>query len=59
MLNNVINFFPTSVLLPFPGLAEWHTPKAGLFLWIKIKGVSDTHEMITKKAVEKGVGKFY
>ncbi|XP_015262855.1 PREDICTED: kynurenine/alpha-aminoadipate aminotransferase, mitochondrial-like [Gekko japonicus] len=37
------------------GLAEWYTPKAGLFLWIKIKGISDTHEMITKKALEKGV----
>ncbi|XP_048365633.1 kynurenine/alpha-aminoadipate aminotransferase, mitochondrial-like [Sphaerodactylus townsendi] len=36
-------------------LAEWYTPEAGLFLWIKIKGISDTHEMITKKAMEKGV----
>ncbi|XP_077209713.1 kynurenine/alpha-aminoadipate aminotransferase, mitochondrial-like isoform X2 [Paroedura picta] len=37
------------------GLAEWHPPKAGLFLWIKVKGISDTHEMVTKKALEKGV----
>ncbi|XP_054845972.1 kynurenine/alpha-aminoadipate aminotransferase, mitochondrial-like [Eublepharis macularius] len=37
------------------GLAEWYTPNAGLFLWIKIKGISDTYEMITKKALERGV----
>nr|XP_056711041.1 kynurenine/alpha-aminoadipate aminotransferase, mitochondrial-like [Euleptes europaea] len=37
------------------GLAEWYTPKAGLFLWIKVKGISDTQEMITIKALEKGV----
>lgn len=37
------------------GLAEWHVPKAGMFLWIKIKGISDTKELIDKKAVEKQV----
>ncbi|KAH0616097.1 hypothetical protein JD844_026943 [Phrynosoma platyrhinos] len=37
------------------GLAEWYTPKAGLFLWIKIKGISDTYEMIMEKALERGV----
>lgn len=37
------------------GLADWYIPTAGMFLWIKIKGVSDTQELIMKKALEKEV----
>ncbi|KAJ6650198.1 hypothetical protein lerEdw1_013527 [Lerista edwardsae] len=37
------------------GLADWYIPAAGMFLWIKIKGVSDTQELIMKKALEKEV----
>ncbi|XP_053111681.1 kynurenine/alpha-aminoadipate aminotransferase, mitochondrial-like isoform X2 [Hemicordylus capensis] len=37
------------------GLANWYIPNAGLFLWIKIKGVSDTHQMVTGKALDRGV----
>nr|XP_028600125.1 kynurenine/alpha-aminoadipate aminotransferase, mitochondrial isoform X2 [Podarcis muralis] len=37
------------------GLADWHSPAAGMFLWMKIKGVSDTQELIMKKALEKQV----
>ncbi|XP_070613535.1 kynurenine/alpha-aminoadipate aminotransferase, mitochondrial isoform X3 [Erythrolamprus reginae] len=37
------------------GLADWHVPAAGMFLWIKIKGVPDTQELIMKKALEKQV----
>lgn len=37
------------------GLAEWHVPKAGMFLWIKVKGISDTKELIEKKAIEKEI----
>uniref|UniRef100_A0A803SM76 Aminotransferase class I/classII large domain-containing protein n=1 Tax=Anolis carolinensis TaxID=28377 RepID=A0A803SM76_ANOCA len=37
------------------GLADWYTPKAGLFLWMKIKGISDTHHMIMEKAIDRGV----
>ncbi|XP_066487975.1 kynurenine/alpha-aminoadipate aminotransferase, mitochondrial-like [Tiliqua scincoides] len=37
------------------GLADWYIPSAGMFLWIKIEGVSDTHELIMKKALEKEV----
>ncbi|XP_042324660.1 kynurenine/alpha-aminoadipate aminotransferase, mitochondrial-like isoform X2 [Sceloporus undulatus] len=37
------------------GLAEWYSPKAGLFLWFKIKGISDTYQMIMEKALERGV----
>ncbi|XP_062850420.1 kynurenine/alpha-aminoadipate aminotransferase, mitochondrial-like [Trichomycterus rosablanca] len=36
-------------------VAEWHAPSAGMFLWIKLKGIEDTHELITKKALEKEV----
>lgn len=41
----------------FLGLADWYIPAAGMFLWIKIKGVSDTQELIMKKALEKEVRK--
>jgi len=27
------------------GLAEWHIPRAGMFLWVKIKGVEDAVEI--------------
>ncbi|KAM9143625.1 kynurenine/alpha-aminoadipate aminotransferase, mitochondrial isoform 2-T3 [Pangshura tecta] len=37
------------------GLADWHVPAAGMFLWIKIKGVSDTQQLITEKALQKEV----
>ncbi|XP_048186569.1 kynurenine/alpha-aminoadipate aminotransferase, mitochondrial [Perognathus longimembris pacificus] len=37
------------------GLAEWHVPKAGMFLWIKIKGIPDVKQLIGKKALEKEI----
>ncbi|XP_020853523.1 kynurenine/alpha-aminoadipate aminotransferase, mitochondrial [Phascolarctos cinereus] len=37
------------------GLAEWHAPAAGMFLWIKIKGVSDTKQLVMEKALQKEV----
>ncbi|KAM4710266.1 kynurenine/alpha-aminoadipate aminotransferase, mitochondrial isoform 2-T2 [Discoglossus pictus] len=37
------------------GLAEWHRPSAGMFLWMKIIGVPDTHQMIMLKAINKEV----
>nr|XP_021513379.1 kynurenine/alpha-aminoadipate aminotransferase, mitochondrial [Meriones unguiculatus] len=37
------------------GLAEWHVPKAGMFLWIKVKGISDTKDLIEKKAIEREI----
>lgn len=37
------------------GLAEWSVPEGGMFLWIRIPEVSDTREMIMKRALEKEV----
>ncbi|XP_038611258.1 kynurenine/alpha-aminoadipate aminotransferase, mitochondrial isoform X2 [Tachyglossus aculeatus] len=37
------------------GLAEWHSPAAGMFLWIKIKDVPDTQQLIMEKALKKEV----
>ena len=34
------------------GLAEWDTPTAGLFLWIKLNGIHDTSTLIEEKARE-------
>ncbi|XP_061108067.1 kynurenine/alpha-aminoadipate aminotransferase, mitochondrial isoform X2 [Conger conger] len=36
-------------------LADWHTPAAGMFLWIRLKGVADTQRLISEKALEKEV----
>ncbi|XP_070710761.1 kynurenine/alpha-aminoadipate aminotransferase, mitochondrial [Pempheris klunzingeri] len=36
-------------------VAEWHAPSAGMFLWIKLKGIADTQQLIMKKALEKEV----
>ncbi|XP_035461929.1 kynurenine/alpha-aminoadipate aminotransferase, mitochondrial-like isoform X1 [Scophthalmus maximus] len=36
-------------------VAEWHAPSAGMFLWIKLKGISDTQKLIMEKALEKEV----
>lgn len=56
MIGSLGCFHFVVVLSPL-GLAEWHAPNAGLFLWIKIKGVSDTFQMVMEKALEKGVRK--
>nr|XP_006111734.1 kynurenine/alpha-aminoadipate aminotransferase, mitochondrial-like [Pelodiscus sinensis] len=37
------------------GLAEWHVPTAGIFLWIKIKGISDTYKMVMENALKRRV----
>ena len=42
-------------LLWFVGLAEWHVPAAGMFLWVKIKGIYDVKQMIEEKAIQKKV----
>ncbi|KAM9329895.1 kynurenine/alpha-aminoadipate aminotransferase, mitochondrial [Gastrophryne carolinensis] len=61
-IEGVINFYKTQrdAMLAsadkwLTGLAEWHSPSAGLFLWIKIKGVPDTHQMIMQKAISNEV----
>ncbi len=41
--------------LCFVDVAEWHPPMAGMFLWIKLKGVKDTQQLIMERALEKEV----
>ncbi|ROL46732.1 Kynurenine/alpha-aminoadipate aminotransferase, mitochondrial [Anabarilius grahami] len=36
-------------------VAEWHCPMAGMFLWIKLKGIKDTQRLIMERALEKEV----
>lgn len=47
----------TDSLLLFIGLAEWHAPTAGMFLWIKVKGIYDVKKIIEEKAIKKEVKK--
>ncbi|XP_004640292.1 kynurenine/alpha-aminoadipate aminotransferase, mitochondrial [Octodon degus] len=37
------------------GLAEWHVPVAGMFVWIKIKGISNSRQLIEEEALKKEV----
>jgi kynurenine/2-aminoadipate aminotransferase len=37
------------------GIAEWNVPDAGMFVWIDLKDVKDTFELINKKALEEKV----
>ncbi|XP_047242053.1 kynurenine/alpha-aminoadipate aminotransferase, mitochondrial [Girardinichthys multiradiatus] len=36
-------------------VAEWHAPSAGMFLWMKLKGIKDSQQLIMEKALEKEV----
>lgn len=36
-------------------LAEWNEPQAGMFLWMKLKGIKDTKILIEEKAQKKEV----
>ena len=36
-------------------LVTFSTPKAGMFLWMKLHGISDTQELIVRRAVERKV----
>jgi len=36
------------------GLADWNEPVSGMFLWLKVKDVADTRDLI-EKAVKKEV----
>lgn len=37
------------------GLAEWHVPVAGMFLWVKITGISNSQQLIEEEALKKEV----
>ncbi|XP_072040491.1 kynurenine/alpha-aminoadipate aminotransferase, mitochondrial-like [Amphiura filiformis] len=37
------------------GLAEWHEPSGGMFFWLKLLGIKDSHDLIMNKAREKEV----
>lgn len=48
--------FRTAISVCCAGLAEWSEPVCGMFLWLKVKGVDDTKDLIERKAVKKEVG---
>lgn len=37
------------------GLAEWNNPTAGMFLWIKVKGLPDTFNLVGNECIKHGV----
>jgi len=50
---NVIRY--PFLLNQFTGLAEWHVPQGGMFLWIKALGIRDTTDMIMQHGVNQGI----
>ncbi|XP_037301033.1 kynurenine/alpha-aminoadipate aminotransferase, mitochondrial isoform X4 [Manduca sexta] len=42
-------------LEPLQGLAAWSSPQAGLFLWMRLRGVSDVYNMVFHTAFERGL----
>lgn len=39
----------------FEGLAEWHVPQGGMFLWIKALGIEDSFDMLMERGLERKV----
>lgn len=39
----------------FLDYAEWNEPQGGMFLWLKLKGINDTKQLIEEKAQKKEV----
>uniref|UniRef100_A0A7S1JB35 Aminotransferase class I/classII large domain-containing protein n=1 Tax=Eutreptiella gymnastica TaxID=73025 RepID=A0A7S1JB35_9EUGL len=37
------------------GLAEWHAPSAGMFVWFRLIGIEDSSKLITEKAMNQKV----
>ncbi|XP_044263879.1 aromatic amino acid aminotransferase DDB_G0287711 isoform X2 [Tribolium madens] len=37
------------------GLCEWNVPTGGMFVWIKVRGVSDVYDMLMSRGLKKGI----
>ncbi|XP_033217726.1 kynurenine/alpha-aminoadipate aminotransferase, mitochondrial-like isoform X2 [Belonocnema kinseyi] len=37
------------------GLAEWSVPKAGFFVWLKIKDVDDIYDLVMQKCIDQNI----
>lgn len=37
------------------GLCEWTIPTGGMFVWIKVHGVSDVYDMLMSRGLKKGI----
>ncbi|KAJ3648809.1 hypothetical protein Zmor_020582 [Zophobas morio] len=37
------------------GLCEWTVPTGGMFVWIKVHGVSDVYDMLMSRGLKKGI----
>eukprot|EP00996_Jenningsia_fusiforme_P000312 NODE_1262_length_1612_cov_31.721689_g1127_i0.p1 GENE.NODE_1262_length_1612_cov_31.721689_g1127_i0~~NODE_1262_length_1612_cov_31.721689_g1127_i0.p1 ORF type:complete len:183 (-),score=35.14 NODE_1262_length_1612_cov_31.721689_g1127_i0:102-650(-) len=37
------------------GLAEWHSPSAGMFVWFRLIGIEDSSKLISEKAKDEKV----
>lgn len=37
------------------GLCDWSVPTGGMFVWIKVRGVSDVYEMLMTRGLKKHI----
>lgn len=37
------------------GLCDWSVPEGGMFVWIKVRGVSDVYEMLMTRGQKKNI----
>lgn len=37
------------------GLCDWEIPTGGMFVWIKVRGVSDVYEMLLTRGLKKNI----
>ncbi|KAF2072486.1 hypothetical protein CYY_006195 [Polysphondylium violaceum] len=49
------NTFISLIEKHLKGLVEYNAPTAGMFVWMKLNGVTDTKSLISEKAIEKKV----
>ena len=40
------------------GLADWSTPRSGMFYWLKLHGIKDSRKLIFEHALESNVSIF-
>lgn len=37
------------------GLCDWNVPTGGMFVWIRVRGVSDVYDMLMSRGLKKGI----
>lgn len=49
------DFTLTSMERYLKGLCDWTIPSGGMFVWIKVRGVSDVYDMLMTRGLKKNI----